>query len=52
VTIKHQFSRDAMFVATKLPSLRKSIEARRQAAIAKEESHQVDLDKLKQSIRN
>ncbi|MFN9417156.1 MAG: hypothetical protein ACK56W_15710 [Pirellula sp.] len=52
VFIKHQFSRDAIFVATKLPSLRTSIEARRQAAIAKENSLQVDVEVLKLLIRN
>jgi hypothetical protein len=51
VHIEHKFNRDAMFVATKLPSLRTIIEARRRTAIDREDRHHVDIDKLKQLIR-
>lgn len=46
VVIQHTFSRDAIFIATKLPGLRTEIEARRRAAIRKEESHPVDVHAL------
>ncbi len=42
VQIQHEFSRDAMFVATKFANLRTTIEARRQAAMQVEERNKVD----------
>ena len=47
VTVKHNFSRDAIFVVTRKPGLRSEIEARRQAAVQSEERHQVDTEALK-----
>jgi hypothetical protein len=47
VRIQHSFSRDAVFVATRVVDLRKQIEDRRQAAIDWENRNPVDLDALR-----
>ncbi len=50
VRIQHTFSRDAIFVATHLPTLRDDFEARRQTAIQVEENHQVDIEILRDRL--
>jgi hypothetical protein len=50
VRIDHRCSRDAVFVVTKLPDLRATIEDRRQAAIRLENLHQVDIEDLKAAL--
>jgi hypothetical protein len=50
VRIQHRCSRDAVFVVTKLPDLRATIEGRRQEAIRLEDLHQVDIEDLKAAL--
>jgi hypothetical protein len=50
VRIHHRCSRDAVFVATKLPGLRATIEDRRQAAMRVENLHQVEIAELKAAL--
>lgn len=52
VQIQHQFSRDAVFVATKSASLRTTIAARRQAAIQIEEQNRVNEDLVKALVNH
>lgn len=51
VKIKHTFSRDAIFVATKSSALRATIEARRKTAIQIEEQNAVAEDTVKLMIK-
>jgi hypothetical protein len=51
VRIKHKFSRDAVFVATKSFTLRASIESRRQSAIQIEEQNIVAEDMVKMFVK-
>jgi hypothetical protein len=50
VRIDHRCSRDAVFVVTKQPDLRATIEDRRQAALRLENLHQVDIEDLKVAL--
>ena len=50
VRIHHRCSRDAVFVVTKLPGLRATIEDRRQAAMRVENLHQVEIEELKAAL--
>ena len=46
VVIDDRCSRDAVYVAARLPQVRREIEQRRQAALAKEEAFPIDLSHL------
>ncbi len=51
VQIQHEFSRDAVFVATKSTNLRTTIEARRQAAMQVEVRNKVDENSVKALVK-